>query len=37
MGYIDAEQLAALAEPMRKNEYGQYLLELLENRGALAR
>ena len=34
MGYIDAEQLRALAEPMRKNEYGQYLLDLLENTGA---
>ena len=28
-GFIDAAQLARLAEPMRKNEYGQYLLELL--------
>ena len=35
MGYIDAEQLRRLAEPMRKNEYGQYLLDLLENRGAI--
>ena len=26
MGFIDAAQVAALAEPMRKNEYGQYLL-----------
>ncbi len=34
MGYIDAEQVARLAEPMRKNEYGQYLLRLLENKGA---
>jgi glucose-1-phosphate thymidylyltransferase len=32
MGYIDAQQLKALAEPMRKNEYGQYLLGLVENR-----
>ncbi len=30
-GWIDAEQLTALAEPMRKNAYGQYLLGLLEN------
>jgi glucose-1-phosphate thymidylyltransferase len=30
MGYIDAGQLAALAEPMRKNGYGQYLLQLVE-------
>ena len=29
-GFIDDAQLRALAEPMRKNEYGQYLLELLE-------
>jgi glucose-1-phosphate thymidylyltransferase len=28
-GYIDAEQLERLAHPMRKNGYGQYLLELL--------
>ncbi|MCY1042975.1 glucose-1-phosphate thymidylyltransferase RfbA [Corallococcus sp. bb12-1] len=36
MGYIDDKQLAALAEPMRKNEYGQYLLDLIENRGAVS-
>ncbi|MFP2907994.1 glucose-1-phosphate thymidylyltransferase RfbA [Pyxidicoccus sp. 3LFB2] len=36
MGYIDAKQLIALAEPMRKNEYGQYLLALAENRGAVS-
>jgi len=30
MGYIDAGQLATLAEPMRKNGYGQYLLQVLE-------
>ncbi|HET9156575.1 MAG TPA: glucose-1-phosphate thymidylyltransferase RfbA [Myxococcaceae bacterium] len=35
MGYIGSDQLRALAEPMRKNEYGQYLLDLLENRGAI--
>lgn len=29
MGYIDSEQLAKLAQPMKKNRYGQYLLELL--------
>jgi glucose-1-phosphate thymidylyltransferase len=28
-GYIDAEQLERLAHPMRKNDYGRYLLELL--------
>ncbi len=30
-GLIDAEQLKALAEPLRKNAYGQYLLGLLED------
>ena len=29
LGYITAEQLAALAEPIRKSGYGEYLLELL--------
>ncbi len=33
LGYIDARQLRALAEPMRKNEYGQYLLRVAEGRG----
>lgn len=28
MGYIDRDQLAALAEPMRKNSYGDYLMDL---------
>jgi len=27
-GFIDAEQLSLLAEPMKKNQYGQYLLAL---------
>ncbi|RYZ15139.1 MAG: glucose-1-phosphate thymidylyltransferase, partial [Myxococcaceae bacterium] len=36
MGYIDERQLTALAEPMRKNEYGQYLLDLVEKRGAVS-
>ncbi len=36
MGYITAEQVAVLAEPMRKNEYGQYLLSLIEHKGAIA-
>ena len=36
MGYIDEKQLTALAEPMRKNEYGQYLLDLIEHRGAVS-
>ncbi len=35
MGYIGPDELRALAEPMRKNDYGQYLLDLLENRGAI--
>ena len=34
MGYIDGDQLARLAEPMRKNEYGLYLLRLLGEAGA---
>ena len=29
MGYIDADQVRNLAEPYLKNEYGQYLLEML--------
>jgi len=29
--WIDGAQLQALAEPLRKNEYGQYLLHLLEH------
>ena len=33
MGFIDAGQLAALAEPMRKNSYGRYLLEVLRREG----
>jgi len=30
MGYIDAGQLRRLAEPMKNNGYGRYLLGLLE-------
>lgn len=30
-GWITAEQLKDIAEPMKKNEYGQYLLRLAEN------
>lgn len=30
MGYIDKKQLIALAEPLKKSGYGQYLLELLD-------
>jgi len=29
MGYIDAEQVIRLAKPMEKNEYGQYLLQMV--------
>jgi glucose-1-phosphate thymidylyltransferase len=31
-GYIDAGQLAKLAEPLKKNGYGQYLLQILEDK-----
>ena len=30
MGYIDREQVARLAQPLKKNQYGQYLLRLSE-------
>ena len=30
LGYITKEQVAALAAPMKNNEYGQYLLRLIE-------
>jgi len=33
-GFIDAEQLARLAQPLAKNGYGQYLLRLLKERPA---
>jgi glucose-1-phosphate thymidylyltransferase len=33
LGYIDATQLRALAEPMKKNEYGAYLLRLAAESG----
>ncbi|QDE69578.1 glucose-1-phosphate thymidylyltransferase [Myxococcus xanthus] len=36
MGYIGAQQLLTLAEPMLKNDYGQYLRALAENRGAIS-
>jgi glucose-1-phosphate thymidylyltransferase len=29
MGYIDAAQVERLAEPLRKNDYGQYLLQIV--------
>ena len=31
-GYIDAAQLRTLAEPLKKNQYGQYLLQILEDK-----
>ena len=31
-GYIDAERVCELAEPMRKNAYGEYLLKMVEGR-----
>ena len=31
-GYIDAEQVVRLAEPLKKNAYGQYLLNMLNDR-----
>lgn len=32
LGYIDDKQLLALAEPLRKNEYGQYLIKKVESK-----
>lgn len=32
MGYITAEQVRELAQPLKKNEYGQYLLRLVEGK-----
>jgi glucose-1-phosphate thymidylyltransferase len=32
MGYIDAAQLERLAQPMRRNSYGEYLLGILKDR-----
>jgi glucose-1-phosphate thymidylyltransferase len=32
MGYIDAAQVEALAKPLAKNAYGQYLLRMLSER-----
>ena len=33
MGYIDAKQLEALAQSLKKNDYGQYLLRIVEEEG----
>jgi glucose-1-phosphate thymidylyltransferase len=30
MGYISREQLIELAQPLKKNQYGQYLLRCAE-------
>ncbi len=30
MGYIDAEQVAKLAKPLKKNGYGKYLLDMID-------
>jgi glucose-1-phosphate thymidylyltransferase len=35
MGYIDAEQVERIAQQMLKNQYGQYLLAILREGGAL--
>ena len=29
-GFIDAEQVKKLAEPLKKNAYGQYLLKMIK-------
>ncbi len=34
LGYIDEEQLSKLAEPLCKNGYGQYLKDLLKQKGS---
>lgn len=35
-GYINEENIRQLAEPLKKNNYGQYLLKLLEKPGAMS-
>jgi glucose-1-phosphate thymidylyltransferase len=32
MGYIDSNQLQKLAEPLCKNGYGEYLLQIIDER-----
>ena len=34
-GYIDAAQLRKLAEPLSKNQYGEYLLKLLDEKNKM--
>lgn len=36
LGYIDRDQLIRLAEPLMKNEYGQYLCKILQRNGKYA-
>ena len=36
MGYINRDALLKLSEPMRKNEYGRYLIDLAEGRGGVS-
>lgn len=31
-GFIDAEKIAQLAKPLAKNNYGKYLLKMIENK-----
>lgn len=35
MGYIDANQVKNLAQPLMKNGYGHYLTEMLKHEGGL--
>ena len=34
MGWVSAESIAELAKPLLKNEYGQYLMRMLETKGS---
>ena len=34
MGYIGLDQLEVLAQPLKKNDYGQYLLRLVADEQA---
>jgi glucose-1-phosphate thymidylyltransferase len=36
LGYIDADQVRKLAEPLKQNAYGQYLLKMIEDGNPLA-
>ena len=35
MGFIDAEQVCRIAEPLQKSGYGQYLVSIVERKGAI--